>query len=88
MGIERTHEQCKDTGIDFFAMGLSFLVCQWFRSMLVFNRTHHMAGFHAHGEHHPFEETVILFVVGLIFGLLNACTRSLHHSMKGKGEAI
>jgi hypothetical protein len=76
---ERVHDQCKDTAIDFYAMGLSFLLCQWIRGVLVFMRTDHMAGFHSNGKDHSLGETLWLTFYGIIILCLSGVLRALHY---------
>lgn len=76
---ENVHEQCTETAIDSFAMGLSFIIGQWFRGLIVWPRTGHMAGFRANSKYHPDYETAILDAIGIAFLFLAGGLRLCHH---------
>jgi len=78
----RANQQCKETAIDFIAMGSSFLICQWFRGLIIWDRAGHMAGFRAAGENHPGFETFFLTLLGIIFIVFAGILRVFHHRMK------
>jgi len=67
---EALHEQCKETGTDFFAMGLSFLIAMFFRGWIKFDRTGTAAGPHAVGTGSEAHEVWTLIAVGFIFVLV------------------
>jgi len=69
---EQLHDQCQETAIDFFCMGLSFLISMFFRGWIKYHRTHAAAGVEADGTGSETGEVVLMVAVGLVY-LVGAC---------------
>jgi len=80
---EALHEQCKETSLDFFAMGLSYLICMFFRGWIKFHRTGTAAGQHAVPTGSRPHEVALLILVGTVFILM---AMLFHYMQKAKAK--
>jgi len=79
--VDRFHEQCKETAIDFFCMGASFVICLTCRGYIQYSRTGKAADAHAVSVKHAPHETGLLIVCGLVFLALGGSCRAIHAKM-------
>jgi len=79
--IERCHEQATDTAIDFFCMGLSFLIAMFLRSLISFPRTGENAGKEPSDATHTNMEVFLLGLAGVFFAVASGVTRVVHKRM-------
>jgi len=79
--VDRFHDQCKDTAIDFFCMGASFVICLTCRGYIQYSRTGKAADAHAVSVKHAPHETGILILCGLVFLALGGSCRAVHAKM-------
>jgi len=77
--VEELNEQAKDTAIDFFAMGLSFLFTMFFRGLI----TGKVPSIHGSHHDHPGWQVFALMFVGVLFIGIAAAAHSAHHKAKG-----
>jgi len=80
------HEQCKETGLDFFAMGLSFLISMFFRGWIKIGRTGTAAGELAVGTGSKPHEVGIMIAVGVLFVLTAGLFHYIHQRFRSKSS--
>jgi hypothetical protein len=74
---DRWHDQSKDTGSDFFSMGLASLLCMWIR-FLILGSAPSIEGEGIHAQNTTFMLAAISLVLLVLAGSLTAFSHKLH----------